>query len=216
MPATRPDLTFPDAEANHVRAAYRDARAILEYGSGGSTVVAAEMAGKYVLSVESDRDWAMQLQLYLDDANPPSPATVWHVDIGETGDWGRPRDHRAWRQFPNYALGIWDEPFFRHPDVILIDGRFRAACLMAALLRVERPVRVLFDDYFDRDRYHVVEEVIRPSAQIGRMAEFAVAPGQASRAALTQLVTSFSDANFAETDARKPADPVADPVGRPG
>lgn len=207
MPRPRPEITFPDVEAAHVRAAYAEARAILEYGSGGSTVMAAEMAGKYILSVESDRAWAMSLQLYLDEAEIRSAATVWHVDIGETGDWGRPRDHTAWRQFPSYAMGIWEEPFFRHPDVILIDGRFRAACLLTAALRIERPVTVLFDDYYDRPRYHAVEEVIAPTRQIGRMAEFALTPGGVSPQAVTHLVQSFSDANFAETDARKAATP---------
>ena len=38
----RPDLTFPAPVAEAVRAAYAQAECILEYGSGGSTVLAAE------------------------------------------------------------------------------------------------------------------------------------------------------------------------------
>ena len=51
--ATRPKLTLPEAEASALRAAYAAAEVVLEYGSGGSTVLAAE-AGAEVWAVESD------------------------------------------------------------------------------------------------------------------------------------------------------------------
>ena len=53
----RPTLTLPEAEAALITAAYDKAEVILEYGSGGSTVLAADL-GKKVVAVESDRDWA--------------------------------------------------------------------------------------------------------------------------------------------------------------
>jgi hypothetical protein len=63
------------------------------------------------------------------------------------------------------------------PDLVLIDGRFRVACLMTVLLRIQRPVRVLFDDYADRPKYQRAEALVRPRRMIGRMAEFEVDPG---------------------------------------
>lgn len=42
---------MPPAEAEALRMAYEEAEVILEYGSGGSTVVAAELPGKHVTSV---------------------------------------------------------------------------------------------------------------------------------------------------------------------
>lgn len=57
-----PELTFREAEAEVLRAGHALARVILEYGSGGSTVLAAGMPEKLVFSVESDRDWAIRLQ----------------------------------------------------------------------------------------------------------------------------------------------------------
>src|SRR5690606_18161609 len=68
--------------------------------------------------------------------------------------------------------------FFRDPDVILIDGRFRAATFIAAYLRIKKPTIVLFDDYKDRQSYHAVERVEKPYALHGRMAEFHIEPGQ--------------------------------------
>lgn len=174
------DLTFPPEEAALVRETYAAARVILEYGSGGSTMLGASMPGKYVISVESDWAWAVNLQRQIDGAALPSPAVVWHVDIGQTGRWGRPVDDAAWQRYHHYPLSVWSEPFFRHPDVILIDGRLRPACLVAAAVRITRPVTVLFDDYVGRPAYHVVEQVARPVATIGRMAEFRLEPGTAS------------------------------------
>ena len=60
---------------------------------------------------------------------------------------------------------------------MLIDGRFRAACLAAVLLRAKRPTTVLFDDYAKRGYYHRVEQLARKEEMIGRMARFTVTPG---------------------------------------
>jgi hypothetical protein len=189
--------TLPPEEAECLRRHYEAARVILEYGSGGSTRLAAEMPGKYVLSVESDRDWAIRLQRELDEARLPSSALVWHVDIGATGAWGRPKDDRAWARFHRYPMAIWDQPFFRHPDVILIDGRFRAACFAAACLRIARPVTVLFDDYVGRPRYHLVEVLAQPAEVVGRMAVFRIEPGRVAPEDLSAVMGMFSQVTYA-------------------
>src|SRR5690554_280256 len=90
----RPELTLPEAEAERVAAAYGGADVILEYGSGGSTMLASEMPGKKVFSVESDQAWAGMMRGWFAQ-NPPANGTqidvIWS-DIGETGLWGRPID----------------------------------------------------------------------------------------------------------------------------
>lgn len=171
-----PDLSFPDAEADFLRETYGNGRVILEYGSGGSTFVAARESGKLVFSVESDRGWALDLQRKLDDANLPSEAVIYHVDIGETGRWGRPKCDKAWRHFHRYPTSIWSEPFFRAPDVVLVDGRLRPACFVNTCLRTRQPLTVLFDDYANRPMYHVVEELLKPIEIVGRLAVFRVTP----------------------------------------
>jgi len=163
-------------EALFLRHSYGSAHIILEYGSGGSTILASEQPGKLVFSVESDRNWALRLQAEIDARDLPSPAHLYHVDIGPTGDWGRPISPDAWTRFHRYPLAIWDEPFFRKPDVVLIDGRFRPACFMAVLLRTRKPVTVLFDDYSTRPAYHSVEAFLKPAELVGRMAVFDVQP----------------------------------------
>ena len=194
----RPELSLPQEEAAELFKFYSQADVILEYGSGGSTVMASEMSDKLVFSVESDRDWALNLQLYIDTQPMSSPAIMHFVDIGPVGAWGRPVDTRAWRQFHRYPLDIWDQPFFRHPDVVLIDGRFRAACLAVTRLKIERPVTVLFDDYVGRPLYHEVERLVGKPRVIGRMAVFDVTPVPLSSDSLGDLMAFMSQATYVQ------------------
>ncbi|MEL6531657.1 MAG: hypothetical protein AAFN09_01985 [Pseudomonadota bacterium] len=188
----RPELTLPEAEAEWVRALYAEAGTILEYGSGGSTVIAAERPGKTVFSVESDAGWLAMMQAYF-DANPPAGTVhLHHGDIGPTKKWGRPVDDSAWRNYHRYPLGVWDREDFTPPDLVLIDGRFRAACLLATLLRTEQPVTVLFDDYVGRGGYHSVEDFARPVETRGRMARFDLVPTELPRAKLTRIFDLFT------------------------
>jgi len=174
----RPGLTLPEPEAAHLRAAYAEADAILEYGSGGSTLLASEMPGKRVWSVESDPDWAGMMQDWL-AANPPADGTevevIW-ADIGPTKQWGHPQSKAGYLRYPLYSLGVWERGDVA-PDVVLVDGRFRTGCALAVALYTQKPVRLLFDDYAPRRHYHRIESWIgAPRRMVGRMAEFEVVP----------------------------------------
>lgn len=188
---TEPAPFMPEAEVEHLMRTYADAQVILEYGSGGSTEIAAHMSGKYIMSVESDRAWARALREKLYRSEVRSPAVIHHVDIGATGPWGRPLDDHSWRNFHAYPNDIWEQSWFRQPDVVLIDGRFRTACLATVLLRTERPVTVLFDDYGARPLYHQIEEIIEPVCMIGRMAEFHIEPGLVRQHQIGLLLRQF-------------------------
>lgn len=174
----RPPLTMPPAEADMLRAAYDDADVILEYGSGGSTVLASELPGKHVTSIESDRRWARMMRRWF-DAHPPAEGcevnVIWS-NIGPTRSWGHPADPGQWQRFARYPLGVWNSDGFRHPDVVLVDGRFRIGCVLATAFNISRPVRLLFDDYMGRAWLHQVEEFVGAPDMIGRMAVFEIAP----------------------------------------
>lgn len=170
----RPVLTMPAEEAGMVRAAYMGATEILEYGSGGSTVLASEMPGKRVTSVESDPDWAQMMCDWFAENPGESPVEVVHADIGPTRDWGHPATEAEWRRFPAYPLAVWDRGIA--PDVVLVDGRFRVGCALATAFRTAKPVVVMFDDYAGRNAYHRVEEFLGQPEMVGRMALFEVSP----------------------------------------
>jgi hypothetical protein len=182
-------LTLPQQEANLVRQMYEQASIILEYGSGGSTLLGAEL-GKTIISVESDKEWADRLSAQL--AAFPN-ASVHYVDIGPTEKWGMPARPRFHGRFHRYALSVWDRQDLGEPDLVLIDGRFRAACLAAIMLRARRPTTVLFDDYEDRTHYHGVEKLARKEETVGRMARFTVTPGTLPPEMMTHVIGWFSD-----------------------
>lgn len=186
----RPELTFPEAEADHLRAAYNTADVILEYGSGGSTVLGADMPGKTITSVESDRGWLRMMRRWF-KANPPMDSTqvdLQWADIGPTKAWGHPQDDRAWRRFARYPLAVWQGEGFRHPDVVLVDGRFRLGCALATLFSITRPVTLLFDDYKHRTQNHKIETYVGAPLMVGRMAEFRMEPATVPPAKLLEII----------------------------
>lgn len=187
----RPILTMPAAEAEHLRQSYGAAEVILEYGSGGSTVFAAEQAGKTIFAVESDKKWLAMLQGYFADHPPLATVHLHHGDIGPTRSWGYPKTSETFLNWPRYPITIWDLPDFVHPDLVLIDGRFRPACFLTTLFRIKRPVTVLWDDYIDRPEYFLVEDFAKPVSLTGRMARFEIAPMSIPPERLLGIVQSF-------------------------
>ncbi|NHF71866.1 hypothetical protein [Paracoccus xiamenensis] len=176
--AFNPKIHMPEAEAEALREAYRAALVIGEYGAGGSTAFAATECTARVLSIESDREWVQKLQEWIDlHATDADRITVQHCDIGPTGPWGRPANMAKWTSFWTYPFALWQDPGF-DPDLVLIDGRFRTACLAACMMHCRKPLTVLFDDYADRAYYHHVEKIIPRAALNGRLARFEVVPGQ--------------------------------------
>jgi hypothetical protein len=172
----KPKLTFEEAEAAWITEIYQQSKVILEYGSGGSTLLAGEQIGATVFAVESDRAWAANLEAWF-EANPPLANVQIHaVNIGKTREWGYPIDSSAWRRFSHYPVSVWDREDFLHPDVVLIDGRFRPACFFTTMLRATKPVTVLFDDYKLRKRYHVVERYFPRAETRGNMVRFNLEP----------------------------------------
>ncbi len=195
MNVRRPRMTFPPETAEALLSYYREADTILEYGSGGSTVAAAELLGKTIYSVESDPGWLCRLNMYLQNADHPSmPYLLWS-DIGPTREWGHPADLEHFRKFPNYATDVWKllGEHHRDPDVVLIDGRFRTACFLATAFRTRKRITVLFDDYAPRKYKKVVEKFSKPTSFVGKMAVFDIEPTKFDAAIVLDNLDSFLD-----------------------
>lgn len=152
-------------------------RCYLEYGSGGSTIHANTVARvPAIITVESDREWAQRVAGALD--KQASRVFIAHCDIGETGEWGAPKNTRKAHNFWQYIVAPWDlaKKHGQFPDTVLIDGRFRVACFLYSLLASRVGTTILFDDYFDRPEYFVVEEFCPLESRHGRMGVFISAP----------------------------------------
>lgn len=186
----RPRLTMPEAEAAALHQVYAAASVILEYGSGGSTLMAAELPDKRITSVESDAAWLARMRAWFVENPPASLPLMHHGDIGPTKPWGYPATNDTFRRWPSYAQSVWDLPGFAAPDVVLIDGRFRLACLLTVALRTTKPVVAIVDDYIDRPPYHDAEAVLGAPQMIGRMARFDLTPGLIPMTRLALVIES--------------------------
>lgn len=194
----RPQLTFPAELAEYVRDSYRRHGSILEYGSGGSTALGAGMSDKHVVSIESDRVWADKLRAYLErSSDTRSAVDIIHVDVGETGPWGRPVDHAQRHMFPWYALLPWirrsdSEPPF---SLVLVDGRFRPACFLASMAFGHGEIEVVFDDYAERPEYHFLEQYCTPDRFVARAAIFRRDPSVEWGKIASSHLDAFYDVN---------------------
>jgi hypothetical protein len=166
-----------DAEsARYFRDQLAGARNYLEYGSGASTVLANQLVTNLV-SVDSDASLLADVRRTLCQNDRRAMAKLIHVNIGMTVDWGFPvfqkPTRRRVRRWEEYAKAPWR--YFRtigqQPDLVLVDGRFRVACVLESLLSLSpmSESKILVDDYVDRPEYAVVEEYADVEI-VGRMA----------------------------------------------
>lgn len=190
-----PILTMPPEESAALRLAYQAASVILEYGTGGSTVMAAALPGRTVFSVESSAEWLEKMRGWFTRTPPKATLYLHHADIGKTRDWGFPVDTKSVTRWSSYPISVWDRPDILHPDVVLIDGRFRLACALTVLFRITRPVTVLIDDYVDRPGYKRIESLVGLPNLIGRMAEFHFTPQSMPAEHMRWIMTAFASPN---------------------
>jgi hypothetical protein len=153
----------------------------VEYGSGGSTYLAASKGVPFIC-VDSDRFFLRAVKEKVKHAGflDESTQTYRHANIGLTGPWGYPISFGAssttrLKMFAKYSdppPACLSRSFL--PDFILIDGRFRVACALkiVQLLGNASGWTIAFDDYVDRPQYHVIEDFAVLEQRIGRMAVF--------------------------------------------
>ncbi len=137
MPALgRPHL-FGDEHQLFRRCLDRDDLRYLEFGGGGSTLMAVRRGG-IVVTTESDPSWISALR-----ANPEvaaaisrGAATVLHGDVGPTRELGYPADRTRADAWPGYIAVAWAEWARRKavPNLVYVDGRFRVACCLSVLV----------------------------------------------------------------------------------
>jgi hypothetical protein len=173
-PEIRDEPWFDNAATDHFRQLLeRPGLHYLEFGSGGSTVLASRRVASLV-SIDSDARYLAAVGRRI--ARPD--AVLMPVDIGFTHRWGRPVFVRPtaqrvarWRRYPQAPWKLLAARG-RMPDVVLVDGRFRVACALESLLQVPPESRILVDDYAGRPEYHVIAGHGELVTMHGRMAEF--------------------------------------------
>jgi hypothetical protein len=182
------------------RAAYagllKDAPLVVEFGCGGSTLIACQAGVPRVVSIESDKAGLANIRNAPVFAPFLDRLCLLHGDVGETGHWGHPIEPVTRAQAANYHSAFWS---FLAPvkprAVVLVDGRFRVACALRSLLSTAPGSIVCFHDYKPRPYYHVLEEIFDPVSRVDDMAVFQTPAVFNRDYAIRLLDMSYADPN---------------------
>ena len=154
-------MKLSNPEITMLTVALQSAEHYLEYGAGGSTKLAVRVSTvSTITSVDSDPAFIsnhLGTDGDIQAAAQSGRLRFLVADVGPTGSWGNPLDRSKVHLWPNYALCPYLHGYY--PDLILIDGRFRIACGLAAALQAPKAT-ILIHDYTCRRYYHVLERFL--------------------------------------------------------
>jgi hypothetical protein len=156
----------------------------LEYGSGGSTFLAAQKNTRFMV-VDSDSFFlkAVKNKIEASGLYDSSLQKYIYADIGLTGEWGCPvftfktsKRLAKWACYPNCPWGEISTGL--SPDLILVDGRFRVACALTTIKNLCHTTGwvLLVDDYLMRHYYQEIERFAILEKMLGSMAVFTHKP----------------------------------------
>ena len=146
---------------------------IVEFGCGGSTLLFLEATSAVIDSIDNNKGWAERISA------EPRPAEairsgrlkICLVDTGPVGKWGFPTDDATRPLWRSYPCAVWNG--LRPPpvDLVFVDGRFRIACTLMALLQPQPPAIIAFHDFWTRlERYSEVLRFLDLSGRGGSLA----------------------------------------------
>ena len=130
------------------------ARSLVEFGAGGSTLYAVRRGISRIVSVESDPGWIARLldNAEIAAAEKEGRLTLIHVDVGPVARYSAPADTSRIDQWSGYPMAPWE--VCDEPDLVLVDGRFRVACIAQGVLHCKRSTLIGVHDFWTRPAYH--------------------------------------------------------------
>ncbi len=149
----------------------------LEFGAGGSTVLASTKVKGSIISIDSSREWLDRVDKEYKALSAPVHPHLIFTDIGPVGDWGIPSDPAMREYWPRYHSSVWESPSTKEVDLFMVDGRFRVACFLQAIIHGRKDALIAFHDYNSRPHYHVVEKVARVVARSEDLSVFSPLTG---------------------------------------
>lgn len=139
------------------------ARSYVEFGCGGSTLMAVRSPVERAWSVESDPGWIDRIRTdpEIAAAERAGRLTLWHADIGRTKGygypvlpwWSRPFRTKLREKWPTYYESIWSLDGPADADLFLVDGRFRVACGLSVAAHCRGDALVAVHDFNNRPEY---------------------------------------------------------------
>ena len=141
-----------------------------EYGCGQSTYWVLKNTTAQILSVDTSMDWIKTIKQ--SKVYDEQKIKLKYIDVGKVENWGFPIDYSKRDSFIDYTNWVWKQNLI--PDTVLIDGRFRVCCFFTCLKFAKEGTIIIFDDYFDRPYYHIVENYLKVHQICGRQAIFKI------------------------------------------
>ena len=157
MPDQYPMLMSP-SEKDLLKKYTSTSKEYLEFGSGGSTFyVLKNSPSAMVISVESDAGWIEFIRKwnYIRESEK-NRLRIHIVDIGQTGEGGVPVQMERKHSFPDYSSSVFSQINPEYIDTVLVDGRFRVACILQTILHCSQDVVILVHDFKNRFYYHAI------------------------------------------------------------
>jgi hypothetical protein len=159
--------------AQHYAAAAARGGEVFEWGAGSSTLAAAAAGVARITTVDTVAGaLACVLVQGGRGAALGEGLTALHVEVhGESGQFGNPVDEGARYAWPDVSSAILLHPAPRAIDVALVDGRFRAACILKAASVLRDEAVILVHDWDTRPAYHgaVAAGLLRVAGQAERL-----------------------------------------------
>lgn len=151
--------------SERLRVLLHEARVILQYGTGPGAPHALKENGPLVICVHDDLRAVQQLRKA--SLQRPEGLMLHHVDRSA----GREQTADA------YAAEVWDLPWFRAPDLVLVGGNDAASCVRQVLRHIRRETQVLWQDYADAPHKAPWAEQLATVEWIDRHLLFKLSPG---------------------------------------
>ena len=140
---------------------YNNVTSVFEWGMGSSTIIAQRIGIQRLTAVDSAEEWVLKCRRKVN-----SEYKLIHSNVGDVKEWGFPKDESRKHLWPSYSLEVDKEK--TSFDVYLVDGRFRMACAIRALLHGRNSSLVLIHD-FQRHYYQQILNVAYKIDQVGKL-----------------------------------------------
>jgi hypothetical protein len=173
--------TFTEGEIKTFKQRVARSKEMLEFGMGRSTFLAVFSSNAKIYSLDSSKEWVSIMREYkcirIAEENK---LKLYHVDIGETGAWGKPLETADRANFPKFSADIFTilNDSTKRIDTVFVDGRFRVACVLKSILELHenRELTIMVHDFWNRKEYHIILNYLEIIERVDRLGVFKIKP----------------------------------------
>ena len=143
---------FKKNDINLFKKYINQSKIYFEYGCGGSTYLASLCNNiEKIYTVDSDIEWLNKVGLHINKKK--NITYIYNEMLTIPNTYGIPGKNATDIQKIEYS-NKFIKILPNNVDTILIDGRFRVACVLKLYPYINENTIIIFDDFLDRSYYH--------------------------------------------------------------